>query len=114
LQSNIGEVEDLTDFALSRGIDLQFMHMHGDYEENIYLFPWLLEDRDGVIGCLESASRRLADAGEMYQRAVQNLAFIRRKLTAEPLPTLRAFRRWEAKEGRAWATNQCLELFNQR
>ncbi len=82
MKSTVGEIDALAEFAVARGAAVNFVHMHGDYDENIYDKPELIEDRDGLYREIDRAIARLVAAGTFYQTGVNNLEFIRAKLAA--------------------------------
>lgn len=84
MRSTIGEVSALARFAIERNAAVSFVHMHGDYDENIYehgpaLTPDEAEIADREIG---AAIALLEAAGPAQATAVTNLRYIEELLAA--------------------------------
>ena len=77
MKSTLGEIQNLARFAIERNAAVSFVHMHGNYEENIYLQPDLIEDRGALEAEIAGAIDLLTAAGPQYATAVANLRYLR-------------------------------------
>jgi molybdenum cofactor biosynthesis enzyme MoaA len=84
MRSTLGEIKNLARFAIERNAAVSFVHMHGQYEENIYLRPELIEDRRALRTEITEAIALLESAGPQYASAVANLRFIEGMLFTRP------------------------------
>ena len=72
MRSTVMGAKALAEFAVTRGSSVGFYHMHGDYDENIYVYPFLVENMNEALRSIDDAIEVLVKAGSAYQTSVAN------------------------------------------
>ncbi len=115
MKSTVTEAYELAKFAVERDCELSFTYLHGDMEENIYLYPFNMEDESKVLEELDRAISYLSSKGEKYSVAHNNLKHLKEKLFNDPRPSREDYEKWKQDgENETCAYDKCYEMFSQR